>query len=148
MICSWPDFCFRPARKYIHNSITTIIIHVHIVHFYSPESICYYHIALLRGIFIFASFLSVNSCVSQCICHYIYVRVRMMFTYIPLQVEENTKSSHLANDVSRIPIPSSSSRIRQRQVSWGPPPIAQNNTTQLPFKIDEKPIKIQPTSRL
>lgn len=30
--------------------------------------------------------------------------------------------------------------IRQRQlrqVSWGPPPIAQNNTTQLPYKIDE-----------
>lgn len=28
-------------------------------------------------------------------------------------------------------------RPRQRQVSWGPPPIAQKNTTQLPFKIDE-----------
>lgn len=90
---------------------------------------------------------------------FIYIKeniclLRVVFTYIPFQVEENTKSSHLANDVSRIPIPSSSSlqsRLRQRQVSWGPmvpPPIAQNNTTQLPFKIDEKPIKIQPTSRL
>ncbi|XP_055915475.1 axotactin isoform X2 [Eupeodes corollae] len=31
----------------------------------------------------------------------------------------------------------SSARPRSRQVSWGPPPVAQDNVNQLPFKIDE-----------
>lgn len=58
-------------------------------------------------------------------------------------------SAYHQNNLKRLSIPPSlQNRLRQRQVSWGPPPIAQNNITRLPFKIDEKPNKIHATSRL
>lgn len=37
-------------------------------------------------------------------------------------------------------------RPRVRQVSWGPPPIAILNATQLPFKIEENP-STSPTAK-
>lgn len=36
--------------------------------------------------------------------------------------------------------------IRNRQVSWGPPPKAQLNATQLPFKIEETENSCQSSS--